>query len=59
MGGGREIQDGGDTCMTMANSLWFMTEIKPMIVKQSSKINIIRVCVYVCLCIYTERNNSE
>ena len=30
-GGGREIQDGGDTCTPVVNSCWRMTEIKPIL----------------------------
>ena len=40
-GGGREIQEGGDTCTSMANSCWGMTEMKPILLSHHQfKINI-------------------
>ena len=29
--GGREVQEGGDICTPMANSCWYITEIKPIL----------------------------
>ena len=31
VGGRREIQKGRDTCISMVNSCWCMTEIKPIL----------------------------
>ena len=31
VGGGREVQEGGDICIPMASSCWCMVEIKPIL----------------------------